>query len=211
MVVSVNKLAPSAVVLAFVGYCIWPSVSELASSSPPPSAPKKPPELAASLFAPVLAPPTAKNPWGGKDAEALAASRNPVAAAEQITETPADIAKPEADEPQIDLLAGLTLDATYISGDQRLAVINGATYAAQELLSSSALSGPQIKVASVLPYSVLLECRGQRAELTYLDIGAPLDSSLKGASDDSRGTPAAKRSSSDAKSGRSNRPSKTTK
>ncbi len=64
MVLSVGKVAPSAVVLAFVGYCVWPSVSELASGPRPPKPPAKVPELAATLFAPKLPPPPTRESVG---------------------------------------------------------------------------------------------------------------------------------------------------
>jgi hypothetical protein len=210
MGVSVNKLAPSAVVVALVGYCIWPSVSELTSPASSPMPPKKLSELPASLYAPVMPPPLAKNPWGGKDAETLFALKNPVQPAETTAETPADNDKDKPAKPPINLLAGLTLSGTYIAGGQRLAVINGTVCAAQEDLPPAVGAVAQIKVAEVLPYSVLLEHDGKTAELTYKNIVAFSDSSQTVESDDPKGA-SGTRKSSPAKSGGGARPKKSTK
>ena len=210
MGISAGKLAPFAVILAFVGYCSWPSMSELASPTPPPPQPPKLPELAAPLYAPVMPPPLVKNPWGGKDAESLAALRNPAKPVATTAETSADAADGKSAKPPINLLAGLTLDATFIAGDERMAVINGTVYAAQEELPSSVGAAPQIKIANVLPYSVLLEHDGRTAELTYRDVVSS-DSSEKAKLDGSKGASGKKKTSTVAKSGGSSRSKKSTK
>jgi hypothetical protein len=211
MGVSINKLAPSAVVVALVGYCIWPSVSELTSPSPSPMPPKKLSDLPASLYAPVMPPPLAKNPWGGKDAETLFASKNLVTPAETTAKAFADGDK-DKDKPAkapINLLAGLTLSGTYIASGERLAVINGAVCAAQEDLPPSVGAVAQIKVAEVLPYSVVLQHDGQTAELTYRNVAILADPSQTAESADSKEPPGT-RKSAPAKSG-GNRSKKSTK
>jgi hypothetical protein len=212
MAISANKLAPSAAVLAFVGYCIWPSVSDMVFPPPPPPSPPKVPELAASLFAPTLPPPPTKNPWGGKDAESLAALKKPGTVAETPAETRVKAADPtgSATSPT-NLLAGLTLDATFVAGDERMAVINGVVYSVQDVLPATVASAPDITIANVLPYSVLLEHEGTTAQLTYTDVIPSSDSSEKDASDGSKAASIAKRASAVAKSGPANRPKRSTK
>ena len=156
--------------LAFVGYCVWPSVSELTSDPPPPKPPAKVPELAAALFSPTMPPRPTKNPWGGKDAASLAAAKEAAKAADKTAEAPAGSAAAKTPDKPVDPLDGLKLDATCILGDQRLAVINGQLYAPQETLSAGNSSTPPFKIVSVLPYKVLLEREGKTVELTYSDV-----------------------------------------
>ena len=158
MAISAGKVAPSAVVLAFVGYCVWPSVSEW-TSAPPPKPPVKVPELAAALFSPTMPPRPTKNPWGGKDAASLAAAKEAAAGA------PAGSA---AAKKPVGPLDGLKLEATCILGNQRLAMINGQLYAPQEMppAGKSSPSTP-FRVVGVFPNKVLLECKGKTVELTY--------------------------------------------
>ena len=163
MAISAGKVAPSAVVLAFVGYCVWPSLSEL-TSSPPPKPPVKVPELAAALFSPTMPPCPTKNPWGGMDAASLAAAKEAAKAADMTAGAPAGSA---AAKKPVDPFDGLKLEATCILGNQRLAMINGQLYAPQEMPSAGNSSTPPFRVVSVFPNRVLLECKGKTMELTY--------------------------------------------
>jgi hypothetical protein len=79
-------------------------------------------------------------------------------------------------EPKVDLaglLARLDLNATWVQGPRRAAVINGRVYRPGEALEGTAGA----LVAEVLPGRVLLECQGGRAELTMPEVsgrpGAP--------------------------------------
>ena len=171
MNVSAGKLAPSAVVVAFVGYCVWPSVANLTSSPVAPAAAGKVAELATSLFSPKLGPAPTKNPFGGLDAEALAQ-----AAKDQDREVKDPGEKNSGAKPRIrraDPLVGLKLDATSIFGDQRMAVINGEIYLQNQHLAAGGNSMPARKVLRILPDMVVLECQGKTAELKYSNVGKP--------------------------------------
>jgi hypothetical protein len=165
-----GKLAPSAVVLAFVGYCVWPSMSELTATPGPPKPPAKLPELAPTLFSPPMPPCPTRNPWGGRDAATLAAMKKAAKASEEAVTLLADADTAETPGKTVDPLAGLKLDATCVLGDQRLAMINGQLYASQELLPPSGGSALRYKVVNVLPYTVVLEGRGKTLELTYSNV-----------------------------------------
>jgi hypothetical protein len=158
MAVSAAKVAPSLVVLAFTGYCVWPSVSELMSDAPPPPAVKVP-ELSGTLFSPALPSRPAKNPWGGLDETALAAAKAAHKAAGASTGA-------AAAKKGVDPLDSLRLEATCILGNERLAMINGQLYAPQKTPSAGNASMP-FRVVSVSPNKVLLECNGKTLELTY--------------------------------------------
>jgi hypothetical protein len=215
MGISINKLAPSAVVLAFVGYCAWPSVSELASDPQQANAPAKVQELAATLFSPALPPPTTQNPWGGKDAAVLAAAKELAKTADKAAATPADSTSAKAPERPSDPLKGLRLDATCILGDQRLAIINGQLYAPQEKLSSENSSIPPYRIISVFPDKVVLDRNGKAVDLTYSDVAShPASSSQAGAGGKpgaAAGTPLPKNPpapSTDESAGENDQPSK---
>jgi len=167
MAISVGKLAPSAVVLAFVGYCVWPSLSDLTSPPPLLKATAKMPELAASLFSPTMPPVPTRNPWGGLDAASLAAAKDSAKPGDANSETVVDSAMAKTSAGPVDPLAGLKLDATCILGDRRVAMINGQMYAAQEVLT---VENAPYRVVRVLPYKVVLEREGKIMELTYSNV-----------------------------------------
>ena len=173
MAISAGKVAPSVVVLALVGYCVWPSVLELTSAPPPPPSPVKVPELAASLFSPTMPSPPTKNPWGGMDVESLAAAKEAaktaakMEAAKEADKAAGASAGSAAPNKPVDLLDGLKLEATCILGNQRLAMINGQLYAPQKTPSAGNSSTPPFRVVGVFPNKALLECKGKTVELTY--------------------------------------------
>lgn len=166
MAISVGKLAPSAVVLAFMSYCAWPSVSDLMLSSQAQKPSGKIPELAASLFSPKLASCPTTNPFGGLDAASLAATLEKEAAAKAKAARSGSATEKRADNPY-DPIGGLKLQATCIIGKQRMAVINGKTYAPQEMLPTGNSLTPTFKIIDVLPTVVLLDDHGRILELTY--------------------------------------------
>jgi hypothetical protein len=169
MAISAGKLAPSAVVLAFVGYCVWPSLSEMISPPPPPTPPAKVPELAASLFSPTIPPVPTRNPWGGLDAKALAAAKESANQVDTTSEEVVDSAIAKTVSEPVDPLTMLKLGATSILGDQRMAVINGQLCAAEETLT---VENAAYRVVRVLPYKVVLENKGKIVELTYANVAS---------------------------------------
>lgn len=190
MAISVGKLAPSAVVLAFVGYCTWPSLSDLTSTLPPPKAPPKVAEVAASLFSPTMPPVPTRNPWGGLDAAELAAAKETAKPVDTQSEAvvEAAMAQKTSAEPT-NPLAGLKLDATSILGDQRVAVISGQMCSAQELVT---FNDARYRVVRVLPYKVVLERDGKIMELTYSSVASD---SAKPKEDGVKATPASMKTS----------------
>lgn len=166
MAISVNKIAPSAVAIAFVGFCIWPSVSALTSTPKPPPQQKKSAELANSLLTCKLGPPPTKNPWGGKDAASLAKQKN--AASEATSVAAAAIETSSGNRAT--LLADVRLDATCIFGDRRMAVINGRLYSVRETIAAATPGGPSYKLLSVFPHTVLLQSGSRVVELAYSNV-----------------------------------------
>jgi hypothetical protein len=172
MVISISKLAPRLIALAAVGYCVWPSLSDLRSETKP-KVPRKASELATSLFSPKMSPSPTRNPFAIlSDSTSATATNKAVGTGRAATSAGAK----NADKPE-NPLAGFRLDATCILGNQRLAIINGQLYAAKDKLPSGDSSTAPFEIAGVLPYKVLLNREGKTFELTYSDAASRLVSS----------------------------------
>ncbi len=181
MAISANKVAPSLAVLAFVGYCVWPSVSEMIVPPEPPKPPEKIEDIPIALFQPTLPDPPTRNPWGGKDAATLMRLRKEAELAEQKekesqTNVDADPSLQTATLPALspeELLKSLTLGATCIGGNQRYAIINDHLYGLHELLRITTPNTPPAEIVEVRPHEVLLEYQGEILELQYSSTAAP--------------------------------------
>jgi hypothetical protein len=174
MAISLSKAVPRMVVVAAVGYCVWPSLPGL-TSVPTPAPVSKLPEIAGSLLAPRATPPPIRNPFLYKEAEDLAKNKAMAKLASANGKKLGSPGKGGGDDPagpgrSQDPLSGLSLDATCIAGDSRLAIINGHIYGVKKRISGSSAAAPALTIAAVLPYKVLLECDGKTLELFYSTI-----------------------------------------
>jgi hypothetical protein len=205
MQLPLDKLAPRAIALAVVGYCVWPCLTAF-TSRPAAKPPEKLPELAATLLKPALAPFPARNPFERKHAAVAASVKrgkpSPAAANKTAGKATGRVAT-----KAVDPLSALSLDATCIVGGRRLAMINGRLYATQEKLGAGNSSTPPYKIVGVLPYKVLLELEGKNVELTYSNLASRPASSRRAGGATRPGGAGASR----AKSGGSNKSSKTSK
>lgn len=61
------------------------------------------------------------------------------------------------------------MEATSLSGYERLAMINGHIYRPREIVQSPVAGAPPCVVAQVFPDRVLLQTQGKTLELTYSD------------------------------------------
>ena len=73
-----------------------------------------------------------------------------------------------AQEP-VDILKSLALDATFLHGDRRLALINGRVCAQGESLAISDAAAWPCVVAGISADKVLIEHQGRTVELKYRD------------------------------------------
>ncbi|MEN6557442.1 MAG: hypothetical protein ABFC54_04605 [Thermoguttaceae bacterium] len=188
MAISLSKFAPRAVVLTVVGYCAWPSLMEFA----PPSTTSKP-QIKRSepllQLKPVVSQPPTTNPWGGRDAATLAAARK--AAEANVAPTAGTPNKTKAARiSPAQLLARLTLNATYVAADRQQAVINGQLCDVGQttrFLDAAGVETAPCKIIRVLPQKVTLDCGGTMLELTYSDSAArnPLGNKTAAASNPS--------------------------
>jgi hypothetical protein len=67
-------------------------------------------------------------------------------------------------------LAGVALNATWVQGPSRVAVIDGRVYRPGEALESTRTAPDPLIVAAVTPERVWIECQGERSELTFPEI-----------------------------------------
>ncbi|MBU4273157.1 MAG: hypothetical protein KKE86_05565 [Planctomycetes bacterium] len=192
MDIPLDKVIPRALALAVVGYCLWPSMMAF-NSKPKTKSPDKPPELSAALLSPAMPPTPTRDPFEQNTATPASALKKVIqpatkAAAVKGPQKPAGAADPTVKTARRAAAAsrdramptgkganhsgGLTLEATCIVGDRRLAVINGRLYAPKETLSLPGLSATPCEVVSVLPYKVVLKCGENNMELTYPNVAS---------------------------------------
>jgi hypothetical protein len=175
MAISAAKVAPRAIAIATVGYCIWPSLT--ASFAEPESTPPvKVAELSTSLLSPALPPCPTRNPFARYDTAKSSSPGKSGTSAGLAAKSPGATAATIV-RKQVDPLNGLRLDATCIVGDQRMAIINGHVYTAPHTLRASTPTASPLTMVDVLPYKVLFEYEGRRLELGYPNLLARAASS----------------------------------
>jgi hypothetical protein len=164
MAITAGKVVPSLIVTSFVGYCIWPTVSQMSSGPRTPPHAEKVSEIANTLFSPALPPRPTKNPFGGLNADELAEAK---AAGRFGTQTKkATTVTKDAAKPNFNPLVELRLEATSILGNEKLAIINGKFYGpGQSIAFDGAATG--CIVADILPTKVLLKFQGKILTLAY--------------------------------------------
>ena len=170
----INKIAPTLVVLAVLGYCSWPSdegppAQDSAKSNAKDDAKGKKREISQAALNPTATSMPARDPFDGwaKNAptpKKAAKSTSPVA---PMTAGKGDGKNgPALAQDTSKQVASLALKATFLCGERRLALINDLFYAEGEALRSSTAKTPWL-VAEVFPQHVVLEHQGQRVELKY--------------------------------------------
>ena len=166
-------MVPAAIVLAAVGYGCWPYLDTQGPRAATQEAGKLP-EITAALLSPTIAPAPARNPFGLAVATQTPATVAPSAAETDAEESTAETAEGSvAETREIDtksLLSDLALNATFLTGNRRVAVINSQLYAEGEPLGQSASSKQPYVVAQIYQHKVLLERQGQTVELNYPDL-----------------------------------------
>jgi hypothetical protein len=157
------KLAPTAILLAFLGY------AAVALQASLPGAAEKEAALAKGLD--VMLKDLAKaESWVTVEPGRL---RNPFLAVTPPAATPdapePDAAAPPTSDPLADIIAGLSLDATFLQGRDQIAIINGRIYhKGQKLdLPGDDESRPPLLVLFVKPTGVILKGGGKNYLLGY--------------------------------------------
>ncbi len=152
---TIIKIAPTMVVLAVIGYCCWPEpgVTRVASTD-------KTREISQASLKPQAAPTPNRDPFEG--------STKKEPAPKEPAKSTAPVAKPVPTEDLAKQVASLTLKATFLSGERRLALINDRFYAEGESLLATT-SKIAYRITAVDAQCVVLEHQGQRVELKYLE------------------------------------------
>jgi hypothetical protein len=165
-------------------------------------------EVAASVSAPKKSSPSASNSLASTVLGKLSTSATPGRVPAQRL---AGAAKAKTPGKTVDPLSGLTLNATCIVGNQRLAVINGRVYAPREKLPVGKSPNSPYQLVSVDPHKVMLECEGKTVELKYSDLpsrSAPASGAKSGSTAKSSTAKKSSGSSKHAKSGGSSKTGK---
>jgi hypothetical protein len=152
-----KKIAPTAIVAAVLGYLCWPYFTD-----PEAAAGQKKestlPVLTAALLSPPPEPAPDRDPFSqGKNWSAAVTAKKPKAT----------VKKPP---PVENTLTGQALNATYIHGERRLALISGQVYAEGEPLKGQNSSSSLLTVARICPDKVILRRGGETLELRYASI-----------------------------------------
>jgi hypothetical protein len=177
MTINVARVVPTGVVVTVIGYCVWPCLFGSAQPSDPPPA-AKPPEITAATLASVVPPLPDRDPFHAFDAAHASAKgrASTLFAGANANGGPADSGATSAGDPRaaanarrrnVDPLQGLALEATCLSGRERLAMINGHIYRQRETVQSPVAGAPPCVVAQVTHDGVLLQSQGKTLELKY--------------------------------------------
>lgn len=208
MTATIGKFAPCAIVLAAVAYCCWPYLED-EGHRPGTEKERKLPEIAASVLKPKIEPYPGRDPFGmignvdifkvlqaaenKKDAAQPASATgtktltvNGEHVAAETTKVPASTQDLEARRKAAEIelkvaLNSVALNATYLHGENRVAVINNLLFAKGETLDKANLSVRSIKVSEIYPHKVVLEREGQTIELGYPDIASKSDPAARNA------------------------------
>lgn len=161
----VGRLAPTAIVAAFVAWCVWPYLSGAGSRGLGQEAGEVP-RIASSLLKPTMEPAGDRDPFRSADAD------QPDPSETATTEEEESAAVEAAPVPEVqpgDVLEQLTLDATFIHGGRRLALINGQVCQQGDALAISGLTTEPCLVARIAAHKVLIKFRDETLELEYRD------------------------------------------
>ena len=187
-----GKMAPTGFMIVVAGYWCWPFLDGLGAGVRS-QEDKSLPEVTAELLSPKIDPPPERDPFHAlypgqitpvetQDPDAGGTVQDGdefVTSGADAEKTPPASAEGDfnASERTANPLGGLTLNATFIKGDQRVALINGRPYMQGELLDLSNSSSGDCLVKRIDSYAVLIEHNGRTVELSYPQ-GLPADQGL---------------------------------
>ncbi len=162
----VGKFAPTAIVVALMVYCCWCC---LCVPQPEPVVLNEGdlPQINSALLSPVIQPVPDRNPFRPLEAVKMVSAKGKV----PTTAGPGQ-EEPATQRSIAEVLSSLALNATYIQGNQRLAMIDGRVYRQGEPLAipGESVTEPCV-VARIAADKVLIRHRGQTVELKYRNHG----------------------------------------
>ncbi len=197
MAISLSKMAPSAIMVAAVGYCCFPYLNQ---PGMPPAVNKeisKSHEIPLELLSPNVGSTQARDPFdlkakddkgtkggqvaGKKDgAKVIVKDGKPMApesaVAQAVREAAVRAAAAEKAAKELhDALKGLVLNGTYVSSNRRVAVINSHLYAEGQTVRPVATAAKSFVVSRIDQHKVVLQLGAQTAELGYPKLPAKTD------------------------------------
>jgi hypothetical protein len=173
MPISLGKVVPRVIVVAALGYNAWPSITFL-TNPPPAKQTTKPTEMSKSLLSPAQIPAPKRNPFLTQEEQiAMDASEDTAKEGNQAKFKHSGQGRnaSEDEEDSEQKTQKVVLNATYITNNSRLAIINGHVYKTRES-SVASQDTPGFTVLEIYPDRVLLESDGKSLELTYPDKAA---------------------------------------
>ena len=159
-----KKFAPIGGVAGVIGYLCWPYYDD-PSNRPDTNRPVKEARVTAALLSPDAALQLSRDPF------ASAADSNVSAAPGSAAGKPSAPSK-AAVAPITGPPSTMILNGTYVRGNQRIAVINGALYAQGEQIPPEDASVENCSVVRVDVDKVVLNFNGAPAELRYTNLAA---------------------------------------
>ncbi len=182
MAMTVNKMAPSVITIAAVGYCCFPYLNQPdVRPATPSKETSKAHEIPLELLSPNVGAAQARDPFDLKAKMEKDARNGTVAkkeGAEALNpESPVAIAAREAAAKKAaaekaakelrEALDGLELNGTYVSSRQRVAVINSQLYGEGQTVRPMKANVKSFVVSEITQHKVMLKLEAQTAELSY--------------------------------------------
>jgi hypothetical protein len=182
MTANTGKTLSMGLVGVMVGYCCWPYVFGSGSTfvaQPSEAAPA----IAASLLMPPIDPAPGRDPFrvaprAPTIAEVSMAPAHDDAQTESQASPPID-STDDSDTGTTESPGMLALSATFVRGDQRVALINGRVYSPGDPLADSGSSTVPFVVSEIFADRVVIERKGQTTEVSYSDIDSTLPSGVR--------------------------------
>ena len=161
MSTTIGKLAPIAIVAAVVAWCCYPYLDKPASEASLQQEGNLP-RIIRSLLSPIIEPASDRDPFKPREERNTDSTQSEQPATAATAETPS-LSK----EDILEILSNLVLDATFIQGNRRMALINGRVCEQGEPLAiSGSITEPCI-VTQISAHSVLIQYGDRTVELKY--------------------------------------------
>ena len=159
---AIGKMVPTAIVAAIVVWCCWPYLEHGGPGEVGANAHS--PQITHALLEPTVAPEASRDPF-----HVVATAKTPGAPKEKVapgTKASAD-SRATQKKDAAEMLKGLTLSGTYISGSRRAALINGRLWEQGQRLELSKDAAEPWVLAQVFPYGVVIQSGAKSIELKY--------------------------------------------
>jgi hypothetical protein len=166
-----EKMIPIGLVLGLIGYCCWPYAGSPSGEPEVKSGPKIA-RIPSDMLAPAIDAPSARDPFRiaaqppPSDAAPKSGSNGPAPGGNTPPAAPPPPPQ-DADRP----LTTLVLNATFLQGNRRVALINNRLYSEGDTLQAGNAATSDWVVAQIESFRVVLAGTDQQRELNYSNQG----------------------------------------